>query len=177
MINSRKRSRAESDKGEETYIDLPQQFITRTGITYYKVGNIVSLTRGSIPNLMEDTPAMERIRNYCADLEFPSVDAGYILNAFGYGMISEQELIQRLKLWYECMLKPEQSFQAAYSEGAPIYGFLCTWKDILCDVNRKRKRKPRVHKFLTVYQEQLTNRVRFERKHYPIFELMWNAWQ
>jgi hypothetical protein len=46
MINSRKRSRAESDKGEETYIDLPQQFITRTGITYYKVGNIVSLTRG-----------------------------------------------------------------------------------------------------------------------------------
>jgi hypothetical protein len=96
---------------------------------------------------MEDTPVMERIRNYCADLEFPSVDAGYILNAFGYEMISEQVLIQQLKLWYESILKPEQSFQAAYSGGAPIYGFLCTWKDILRDVNRKRKRKPRVHKF------------------------------
>jgi hypothetical protein len=49
---------------------VSEQFTTRTGNVYYKIGDIVSITRSTIPNLMENSPQMNRVRRYRADVEF-----------------------------------------------------------------------------------------------------------
>jgi hypothetical protein len=59
---------------------------------------------------MEDSPAMNRIRNCNADLLFPVVNANNILENFGYEVISEKVLMERITAWREFHAQTEKRF-------------------------------------------------------------------
>jgi hypothetical protein len=133
------------------------QFCTRTGISYYKIGDLVSLTRSEIPNLMEDSPAMERIRNCNADLVFPVVNANYILENFGYEDISEEVLVERITAWREFHGQSEKRFQVAYSkdEQTTIYSLIFSWRNILTELNQRYNSKTDLNRLPFVPRKQV----------------------
>jgi hypothetical protein len=141
---SRKRSFPDQNENEidhqakSTVQTPPNQFTTRTGKKYYKIGKIVSITGSTIPNLREEIPEKKRIRKYLADLEFPCVNADYLRDTFGYELITEEVLMQRMKLWKEFHRSIESSYYSAYDddEQRTIESNLSAWRNHLCELNR-----------------------------------------
>jgi hypothetical protein len=87
------------------------------------------------------------------------------LETFGHEMISEEELIRRLKIWYECLSKAEERFQVAYFSGFPIYGFLIGWLNGLQDVNRDREPCPSKLAYRVALSNDKTGELRAEALH------------
>jgi hypothetical protein len=95
--------------------------------------------------LREEIPEMKRVRKYRADLEFPCVNADYLLETFGYELITEEVLIQRMKFWN---VSSRSSYDTAYKndERRMIESNLNAWRNQLCEINLDFQVDPHIKK-------------------------------
>jgi hypothetical protein len=113
---------------------------TKTQIPYYKVGNIISISRSSIPTSEIDSSTYDSqlMRRYQADLKFRPTTAKYIFEHYDYEMINEELLVKRFKALCDKYTEYNLHLQSIYSEldYAYIEGYGCSWTNQLSVENK-----------------------------------------